>query len=70
MMHFYFDMHAGRGKSIAASFTLDDVAQWLGTTRQAVSRQFKLLEEQGIIRRERGHFEVLKPQELPRLLPA
>ncbi|MGM9491242.1 Crp/Fnr family transcriptional regulator [Ideonella sp. YS5] len=70
MMHFYFDMHSGQGKSIAASFTLDDVAQWLGTTRQAISRQFKLLEQQGVIRRERGQFEVLKPQELPRLLPA
>ena len=70
LMHFYFDMQAGQGKSIAASFTLDDVAQWLGTTRQAVSRQFRLLEQQGVIRRGRGEFEVLKPEELPRLLRA
>lgn len=68
IMHFYFDMHAGQGKSIAASFTLEDVAQWLGTTRQAVSRQFKLLEQRGVIRRGGGQFELLKPEELPRLL--
>jgi CRP-like cAMP-binding protein len=69
MMHRYFDLHSGEGQGIAASFTLEDVAQWLGTTRQAVSRQFKLLEEQGVIRRERGHLAVLKPDLLPRLLP-
>jgi len=69
MMHRYFNLESGAGPNIAASFVLEDIAHWLGTTRQAVSRQFKALEAQGVIRRSRHRLEVLLPGQLPRLLP-
>jgi len=67
MMHRYFNLESGAGPNIAASFVLEDVAQWLGTTRQAVSRHFKTLEAEGVIRRSRHSLEVLRPDLLPRL---
>lgn len=68
MMHRYFDMEAGAGRQIAASFALEDVAQWLGTTRQAVSRQLKALEAEGVIRRSRTELLLLRPERLPQLI--
>jgi CRP/FNR family cyclic AMP-dependent transcriptional regulator len=69
-MHQHFDLAGGPGPGLAARFTLEDIAQWLGTTRQAVSRQFRLLQEQGVIRRTSAQLSVLKPDLLPRSLPA
>lgn len=69
MMHRYLNLESGAGPDIAASFVLEDVAKWLGTTRQAVSRQFKALEAQGVIRRTRQRLEVLQPGRLPQMLP-
>jgi CRP-like cAMP-binding protein len=68
VMHRYFDLTSGPGPAIAASFVLEDIAQWLGTTRQAVSRQLKALQAQGVIRRLADRFEVLEPDRLPKLL--
>jgi CRP/FNR family transcriptional regulator, cyclic AMP receptor protein len=68
MMHSYFDMTSGAGRSIAASFSMEAVAQWLGTTRQAVSRQLRMLESDGVIRRSRTEIELLQPQRLPQLI--
>jgi len=67
MMHRYFGLESGPGPEIAGAFTLEDVAQWLGTTRQVVSRELRQLEEQGVIRRSRHRLEVLDPGQLPRL---
>lgn len=67
MMHRYFDLTSERGPEIAGAFTLEDVAQWLGTTRQVVSRELRLLEQRGVIRRTRERLEVLDPSPLPRL---
>jgi CRP-like cAMP-binding protein len=64
-MHRAFDLASGTGPRVAARFTLEDIAQWLGTTRQAVSRQLKVLEDQGIVRRGRDFLEVTRPQQLP-----
>jgi len=68
MMHRYFNLESGAGPNIAAAFVLEDIAQWLGTTRQAVSRQLKALETQGVICRSRDRLNVLQPDRLPRLL--
>jgi CRP/FNR family transcriptional regulator, cyclic AMP receptor protein len=68
MMHRYFNMESGAGRVIAASFALEDVAQWLGTTRQAVSRQLKALEADGVIQREQGELVLLQPHRLPQLI--
>lgn len=65
MMHRYFDLESARGPEIAGAFTLEDVAQWLGTTRQVVSRELRLLEQQGVIRRTRNRLEVLDAGALP-----
>jgi CRP-like cAMP-binding protein len=70
LMHRYFNLESGAGPNIAASFVLEDVAQWLGTTRQAVSRQLKALEAQGVIRRTRRQLEVLQPGRLPQIVPS
>lgn len=67
MMHRYFDLGSGTGPGMAASFVLEELAQWLGTTRQAVSRHLKTLESQGVIRRSRHRLEVLQPERLPQL---
>lgn len=67
MMHRYFDLRSGTGPDTAASFVLEDVAQWLGTTRQAVSRHLKALEAQDVIRRRGHRLEVLRPECLPQL---
>jgi CRP-like cAMP-binding protein len=68
MMHRYFNLGSGIGPAIAGSFVLEDVAQWLGTTRQAVSKQLKALEAQGVIRRTRQCLEVLQPDRLPQVI--
>jgi len=64
-MHRGFDLASATGPRLAARFTLQDIAQWLGTTRQAVSRQLKVLEDQGIVRRGRDFLEVTRPRQLP-----
>ncbi len=70
MMHRYFGLESGPGPEVAGAFTLEDVAQWLGTTRQVVSRELRLLEQQGVIRRTRQRLELLQPARLPRLTMA
>ncbi|MGM9490733.1 Crp/Fnr family transcriptional regulator [Ideonella sp. YS5] len=68
-MHHHFDLTGGPGPGLAARFTLEDIAQWLGTTRQAVSRQFRLLEQQEVIRRTSAQLSLLNPDLLPRMPP-
>ena len=69
LMHRYFNLESGAGPDLAASVVLEEVAKWLGTTRQAVSRQLKALEAEGVIRRTRQRLEVLQPSRLPQSLP-
>lgn len=58
---------AEEGLRIAARITQQDLAVWVGTTREAVNKHLRAWEDRGLIRLDRESLTILRPPELARL---
>ncbi|MDH3299994.1 MAG: Crp/Fnr family transcriptional regulator [Acidimicrobiia bacterium] len=59
--------HAGETGEPRLRSTRQELADWVGATREAVIRTLKELERSGVIRLSRGAVEIVEPESLRRL---
>jgi CRP-like cAMP-binding protein len=68
----YFALHYGKQQEDEVQlsdmkFTHQDIAEWLGLSRENVSIQMKKLEREGLVNRKNGHIVITQFSELQRL---
>ncbi len=65
--HFAVPKSATEAKKISLRVTHQDIAEWLGLSRENVSIQMKQLERSGLIRRSSNLIEILEPDKLKKI---